>query len=872
MRVSAATTPPPALDAPDLPSLFDPPLAAHVRAARWRVGLLLVSFAAGLALARAEPRMGPMLWLAIAAPGAVLGVLGRGRLAMAGFCVAVLALAGGWFAQRVHHRAPSAVELALLPARTPGTPAPIITIDGLVLSDPERVETDDGGLSRFLHAAPSSRFRVAVRRLHDSGAAAPADGDMIVRVDGPALPTVRAGDAVRITGAAHPVSPAMNPGQPDPLLRAAQDGLVGTLVCASSDLVEPLRAPAWGDAVLARAHASFLRFRADLRARTHATLELALRDPALTPAARSLIVGLTIGDAPAMPGDASLTRAFTRLGLLHALTISGFHLSVLAAFALSMLRLTGDRGWLEPLIVAVLIALYCLVVPPGAPILRSAMMVILILLARGLGRRYDHLTLLMWIAIALLILRPLDLWNLGFRLTFGMTALLFGLAPAFHNHLFGVRIRGVIYNRGLKHILADHISALASTCVLCSLAATPIVLFHTGLLSPISAIASIIAMPFIVAALVAAYGAFMVLLVAPFLAGPAGAILSLLARATTWVVNMLDATPYASVRVPPVSPAWTVVATLAILAFACRPRFRSLRTWGVAVALCAWLALEWSRPPLDRNVALRIDTLSVSDGTCHVLRSGRDAVLWDAGTLTSANARVSIPRAMRALGVWRVPTVVISHPDIDHFGLLPDLIEPLGVRSVLVPQRFLDAAARQPKGPESALLTILESHAIDVRVVSAGDTLSIGTCTLTLLSPQASADDVEDNEHSLVALVTPHHASRPDESPLGARDSLLLTGDIETNAISRLRDAYPDLHPLVAELPHHGSGNQASIEWIARMAPALAIQSTGPRRLNDPRWAALPEATRVLTTARHGAVWAEIRKDGSLRSGVTVDR
>ena len=58
--------------------------------------------------------------------------------------------------------------------------------------------------------------------------------------------------------------------------------------------------------------------------------------------------------SPTQPHQSS-RREFLVTGTIHILSISGFHLSVMALLALLLLRLTGDRGWVEPVIVALLI-------------------------------------------------------------------------------------------------------------------------------------------------------------------------------------------------------------------------------------------------------------------------------------------------------------------------------------------------------------------------------------------------------------------------------------------------------------------------------------------------------------------------------------
>jgi competence protein ComEC len=250
---------------------------------------------------------------------------------------------------------------------------------------------------------------------------------------------------------------------------------------------------------------------------------------------------------------------------------------------------------------------------------------------------------------------------------------------------------------------------------------------------------------------------------------------------------------------------------------------------------------------------LRIDTLDVGDGTCHIVRAGPEAMLWDCGPMPAGGLRPAVVRAARALGVHRTPTLVISHPDIDHFGGLEAAVEGLGVRTVLVPPRFMEQAAAQPHSAAGVALEWLRGRGVEVRVVSKGDGLTLSGATVEFLSPPNGATWPLDNDHSLVAVMR-----------AGGR-SLLLTGDIQDRAIEPLAEG--GVRADMVELPHHGSAGPAVAEWVRRLDPPVVIQSTGRDRLNDPAWASMRMGRAWLCTAERGAAWAEVQPDGSIAAG-----
>jgi competence protein ComEC len=222
----------------------------------------------------------------------------------------------------------------------------------------------------------------------------------------------------------------------------------------------------------------------------------------------------------------------------------------------------------------------------------------------------------------------------------------------------------------------------------------------------------------------------------------------------------------------------------------------------------------------------------------------------------------------RALGVARVETVVLTHPDLDHVAGVLEVVEPLGVREVCVPARFVEQAKTQPQGVAAAALAGLRAQGVAIRVLAAGDRLVLGEAAATILSPPAGSTLPADNDHALVAL---WEASRPGT----ARPArVLMTGDIGPDAIAPLADALraspPPLMEFgamevdVMELPHHGAPVEASIRWVKSLAPRVALQSTGPRRAQSPAWSVL-STTDLRVSALVGWTRVDLRDDGALR-------
>jgi competence protein ComEC len=301
-----------------------------------------------------------------------------------------------------------------------------------------------------------------------------------------------------------------------------------------------------------------------------------------------------------------------------------------------------------------------------------------------------------------------------------------------------------------------------------------------------------------------------------------------------------------------------------------QPAWHRAARWSATLIVAAWFVAAWLTPALPGGVAARLDTLDVGDGTCHLLRVRDDktgevhAALFDCGSLRLTVGERDIPAAVRALGVRRVPTIVLSHPNIDHYSGVLDVLTPLGVRRVIVGEGFVRAAEASPTGAAAYVLRELERRGVELRTVAAGDDLGdergAGRGTdlgfARVISPARGATFRADNDMSLMLRV---EAGGADASRV-----VMLTGDAGREALADLMEREPSLRADVIEAPHHGSHNEVAEAFVRGLSPRVVVQSTGPRRLDDPRWAEVRAQTLWLATPRYGAVSVTVYEDGEI--------
>jgi len=804
--------------------------------------------ALGLLLARAAPTVSSWTWLSVAAAAALTSWRLRGFLCKISLALAALTLGAGWFAARVHEAPPAFLGRVL-----DGQARQIATIEGDVLDAPQVGPAQWGRFARFVRRGDATRFTMEARAVVGrNDERLDVRGRLRVRVEGD-LEDLRAGDAIRASGYLVPIRAPENPGEIDGRPWARQAGVAGRLLVSSTEHV----APAPRDlGALAAARQSVRAAVGALRARTLKVLERATRGAGAAEG-RSLAKALLLGERDAALRD--VEAAFVRLGVAHMLAISGLHLGALVWLTLVGLRLLRDWGRLEPLILAALVLMFVIVVPARTPVIRAAIMALGYLAALSAGRRHHPLGVLAWTGVAVLIWRPMELWSAGYQLSFGVVGALIVFAGPLAERWTPLRLRSqretVI--AGARRWLT---SALA-TGVCAWVAATPLIAHHIGVFSPFGVIGSLVLFPALVVAL--GLGAVTLMLAAlwPAAGGILGAGLAHVATAMTAAGSWLDGLPGTVVYLPHLSAAWTAGALLVAVGWLGAPlRGRSRgRLLAATTIMAVWTGFALARPitPGD-GAALRLDTFSVSDGACHLIRArGGPPLLWDCGSTRLWIGERTLPRAMRTLGVWRVPTVVITHPNVDHYSALPDVARPLGVRRALVSESVVAEASEDPSGPVAFLLSSLDALGVEVRIVAAGDEIPLGEATLRFIHPPAGSTWRSDNDSSLAAHLTV-------DTGAGER-SVLLTGDIEKPAIEAISAARPALRADVMEAPHHGSAKRAAMAFVEAVDPSIVVQSTGLSRVGDERWNEVKANRRWLTTAVDGAVSVIIERDGATR-------
>jgi competence protein ComEC len=754
---------------------------------------LAISWLAGIAIAKAIS----LPWQAVPVLGllAFLGLLlwrDDARVRWGASCALVFALGMGRFLLAVPHFD----ETSLATYNEAGW----VTLEGVVVGEPDEREY-------------YTNLRVRAERLTlPDGTELEVEGVALVQVE--RYPQRRYGDRVRVEGSL----------ETPPVLEGfsyreylARQGIHSLVHRAQVTLL----AGGQANPLLYRLFA-FKRY-------AQSTIASILPEPQA-----SLLTGILLGIETGIP--ANLMDAFSATGTTHIIAISGFNITIISGiFAGLARRLLGQRRVVWVAIAGV--GVYTILVGASAAVVRAAMMGILYLWARHLGRGSFAPVSLAAATVVMTALNPYTLWDVGFQLSVAATA--------------GLVLYAEPLERGFEQMLARVVSAeraqkivgLVSEALIVTLAAqlttTGIILHYFGRLSLVTLLTNFMILPAQTAVMV--WGGIATLL---------GLIVRPLGQAVGWVawvfltytiemVRLTARVPYASVPVE--MTGWMALVYYALLGgltwWWAQPRERRRELWGrlkrpgfVAALMektwfrrvreAKWLTgaagillvlgfFAWRSLPDGR---LHVVFLDVGQGDAIFIQtpSGRQ-VLIDGGPSDS----VLLSQLGRQMPFWdrTLDVVLLTHPDSDHITGLVGVLERYQVETVVF--REVDV--------ESAMYDYwrqsVEAEGVTVHRGEAGLRLALDQ-GLDMLVLHPGAELVggragNANNNSVVTRLT------------YGQVSLLLLGDIEAEVEHQLVTEGAALRSTVLKAAHHGSCSSTTQAFLDAVAPEVVVISVG---------------------------------------------
>ena len=465
-----------------------------------------------------------------------------------------------------------------------------------------------------------------------------------------------------------------------------------------------------------------------------------------------------------------MVEAFTATGLVHILSVSGSHITLLAGLVAWLASAFSIRRGVAAVLVVFSVFGYAALSGFVAPAVRAAIMGGLSFFALANGREYDG---------------RLRAWGL------------FAPLP-----------------RALRDGLALTLGAQLATIPICAW------YFHAVSLS--SLVANLIVVPILELLMAAALFAGLLALALPFLARVVFAMDSLLLGLSYELTRALAALPMSRAYLPAMG--WSTAAIYyAMLLYIAQTEemrhagFLRLRAlpWRWMLPVCGALLLAVAVRAALRPDEMAVHFIDVGQGDAALVVTPRGrAIMIDAGGVRDGvfdvGGRVDVPYLLH-YGVTSLDAVFLTHAHEDHAAGLAGVLRRLPVGHVLT------AAEGQGAYRASLGLTAAEMAATPFVAAEEGTTFTLDGVTVEVLfAPDSSKGGRSGNEASNVYRVSYGTAS------------FLFTGDLEKEQEARVLEKTPGaLKSTVLKVGHHGSRTSTSAPFLSAVAPRWAVIDVG---------------------------------------------
>lgn len=535
-----------------------------------------------------------------------------------------------------------------------------------------------------------------------------------------------------------------------------------------------------------------------------------------------------------------LLEAFTITGIVHILSVSGSHITLMAGTA----NIVGRFLHMSPRATAALatgvILFYSLLAGAIPPVIRSALMGILTLLALTAGRERDAQHILGLVALGLLLYSPLWLFDISFQLSFGATAGLLYLAPPIRERL----------RKKLPIFVADSLAVTIGA----QLSVLPIIAWYFNVLSLSSLLANLVIAPIvewiIVAGLLAGLLASLLPLAGKVVFLLASVVLGLVYELSRWVAAL----PGSQIYMPTFSWWGGILYYMGLgwLVIRGSKGWQAVFLLGMlAVIFCCWQT--WCN---NKEMQVHFIDVGQGDSALVITPHGR-AFMVDTGGVREGSydigSRVDVPYLLH-YGVEKLDYIFLTHAHDDHAGGVKGILTKIPVGAIGIGHEgtgdYLQTFGTGEIGKIKKLLVPLQE----------GSSIELDGVRIDMLySPesrkvQESQLQATGNEFSNLIRVSYGEAS------------FLFTGDLVAEQEQQVLANGTYVASTVLKVGHHGSRTSSSQEFLTAVNPGWAVISCGYNNsFGHPHKEILNRLTsctkaKILRTDQQGAI--VFRTDG----------
>jgi competence protein ComEC len=681
---------------------------------------------------------------------------------------------------------------------------------------------------------------------------------------------LRTGDTVQLFGRFYKPKKPHNPGDYDYAAMLRGRRIRSVFYCSNKNAVTVLQT---------RTRWSFNRIIETVRRNGIANLENTL-SPQTLPMAKGMIFGVR------QDVDEEVVQNLLETGTMHIMSISGLHVALTAGIIAFLLRLLNVSRPKAVIVTIVFVVFYLLLTDVRTPAIRATVLVVISGVAVSVNRWTQSANLLSATALVVLAINPTELFQTGAQLSFlavgcflwipNRMALYNTLNPFHPNPLVtGIKkapenpmkpyytetimTRYFIAAKQFVKMISRQSAQLVGQLVLVSstiwLLMIPLIMAYFHLFTPIAILVNPLMWLPMTASMFFGFAAALCGQI-PYLGDMTGFLADISFRALFGLIAVCQKIGgHYYLPGPPVW--WNLVFYTGFCLLTFLPVRRPRRfvliclvgTW-ITVGLASGYVRHAVRKHENR---LSLAVYSVGHGNGVLITTPENKlILCDVGCISKPiRAANVLSNAVWRSGKTHIDTVLITHPDIDHFNGIEKLLDRFTIGTVLISPYFDNPNAE--KRDQNAWRTLrkqLNARHIPIRVIAGGDDLTLyGLPQSRVLHPPKTGFIDQYNSNACSIVLRFEHGGK----------SVMLTGDLDGSEPSAFLRT-PPLHTDIVLMPHHGGkSNQAQrlLDWTT---PSTLLFSAGKMTYREEKMTDYRRrGFEVHNTAEQGAVFVELK-------------
>lgn len=558
------------------------------------------------------------------------------------------------------------------------------------------------------------------------------------------------------------------------------------------------------------------------------------------------VTALIFGDQTYI--DEVVLTNYQRLGIVHLLAISGLHVSFLTGMIFYLGIRIGITRERMMIVILIFLPMYAILSGASPSVLRACCMAMLFTFLILRKKRLSAIASIGIVYLAMLVIQPNMLFNIGFQLSFAVT--------------FAIMMSFLIFQKYPQKLIQ-----LLVVSIVCQLAALPILLYHFYEVSVLGVLLNVLFVPIYSSILLP----FSILsLLTHIVLPPVGDLLIIwldkMFQICNHFANAVSSMPLASICFGKPDFLIILILSVAIIGFFIKWESTSLmesKLW--LYTLMFTLLFQYHVQKL--NPYGEVVFIDVGQGDAiliklpfnrgnYLIDTGGNVVFpieeWKKKRKTFNTGEDVIVPLLKSKGIHHLDKLVLTHADADHTGSASEVIQNFQVKEVVIGTDS-EEFYRDKDSIQSAL-----SKNIPIKRVKKGDLWTVDDATFYILHPYQKSEDANDSSIVIFAKI--------------GGLTWLFTGDASESVEQELIKEFPKLRVDILKVGHHGSKTSSSKDFLEHIQPKVAVISVGKdNRYGHPHHQVLEEMekleTSILRTDMEGALTYKYqRKIGTFRT------